>query len=113
MPNLEGSLRGSVEARRRPVFASNTRRGATRGYGSSDRRGRSETAASQSGRGPRRCYLLLETTFADLIVTGSTGTYLCGPLAAVFTCSIFLTTSIPATTLPNTASPTLSADVAL
>ncbi len=51
----------------------------------------------------RRCYLLLETTFADLIVTGSTGTYLCGPLAAVFTCSIFLTTSIPATTLPNTA----------
>ncbi len=41
----------------------------------------------------------LDTTFADLITTGSSGI----PLDPVFTCSILRTTSIPLVTLPKTA----------
>src|SRR5262249_7706937 len=53
------------------------------------------TPATGPGRG--------QTCLADLMTTGSSGTFWCGPLVPVFTCSIFRTTSIPSTTLPKTA----------
>src|SRR5262249_61070105 len=58
--------------------------------------------ARESPRG-RRARVYSGSTFTDLIVTGSTGTFWCGPLVVVGTFSIFRTTSIPSTTLPNTA----------
>jgi hypothetical protein len=45
----------------------------------------------------------LQTRSAFSITTGCTGTFWCPPVVAVWTLRIWSTTSMPSTTLPNTA----------